>query len=146
MSAMLLIGFLNQPSGWVGMGMCVGIMAVSALVLVAARSQIAGLYTRDADVAALATTLLLYAAVFQVADGLQVGAAGALRGFKDATVPMLMNVFSYWVLGFPLAWWLGVGLGHAAPGVWTGLIIGLFACAALLSVRYRYITRDGSSA
>jgi multidrug resistance protein, MATE family len=134
-----------RRAGWVGIGMCVGIMAVSALVLVAARAQIAGLYTTDAEVAALATTLLLFAAVFQIADGLQVGAAGALRGFKDATVPMVMNVFSYWVLGFPLAWWLGVGLGHGAPGVWTGLITGLFAAAVLLSVRYRHITRDGSS-
>jgi MATE family multidrug resistance protein len=56
---------------------------------------------------------------------------------------MAMNVFSYWLLGFPLAWWLGVGLGQGAPGVWTGLITGLFACAVLLSVRYRHITRDG---
>jgi MATE family multidrug resistance protein len=132
-----------RRAGWVGMGMCVGIMAVSALVLVIARAPIAGLYTNDAAVAALASTLLLYAAAFQVADGLQVGAAGALRGFKDATVPMAMNVFSYWVVGFPLAWWLGVGLGQGAPGVWTGLITGLFACALLLSVRYRHITRDG---
>jgi MATE family multidrug resistance protein len=70
--------------------------------------------------------------------------ADTLRGFEDVTVPMAMNVFSYGLRGLPLACWLGVGLGQGAPGVWTGLIMGVFACAVLLSVRYRHITRDRS--
>ncbi len=127
-------------AGWVGMGMCVGVMLVSAVILVFAREGIAALYTEDAAVATLAAQLLLYAAVFQVADGLQVGAAGALRGFKDARVPMWLNLFAYWGLGFPLAFGLGVGLRQGAPGVWIGLIVGLFASAILLSVRYQRIT------
>lgn len=127
-------------AGWVGMGMCVGVMVVSAVILVLARHGIANLYTEDAAVASLAAYLLLFAAVFQVADGLQVGAAGALRGFKDARVPMWMNVIAYWGLGFPLAFGLGVALGQGAPGVWTGLIVGLFASAILLSVRYQLLT------
>ena len=135
-----------RRAGWVGMGMCTGIMVVSAIVLVIARHGIASLYSADEAVVALAATLLLYAAVFQVADGLQVGAAGALRGFKDATVPMALNVVAYWLVGFPLAWGLGVAAGHGAPGVWIGLIVALFACAALLSVRYHLITRDGVAA
>jgi MATE family multidrug resistance protein len=135
-----------RRAGWTGMAMCAGIMLVSALVLVVARSGIAGLYTEDTEVASLAATLLLFAAAFQVADGLQVGAAGALRGFKDAAAPMWLNVLSYWGIGFPLAWWLGVRAGWSAAGVWTGLIVGLFACALLLSVRYYRITRDGVAA
>lgn len=133
-----------RRAGWTGIGMCAGIMFVSALVLVVARGGIASLYTDDMDVAALAATLLLFAAAFQVADGLQVGAAGALRGFKDAAVPMWLNVLSYWGIGFPLAWWLGVRAGWSAAGVWIGLIVGLFACALLLSVRYYLLTRDGA--
>jgi multidrug resistance protein, MATE family len=92
-------------------------------------------------VLALATELLLFAAVFQVADGLQVGAAGALRGFKDARIPMLFNVFSYWIIGFPLAYWFGVSQGHGPRAVWLALIVGLFVCALLLASRFGFITR-----
>lgn len=133
-------------AGWVGIGMCAAIMLVSALVLVIAREGIAALYSRDAAVLALAAHLLLFAAIFQVADGLQVGAAGALRGFKDARVPMVLNVIAYWLVGFPLAWYFGVVRGGGAEAVWTGLIVGLFACAALLTARYRFVTRDARRA
>ena len=63
-----------------------------------------GLYTRDPSVQAIAISMLLMAAVFQVADGVQIGAAGALRGFKDTRVPMAINTFAYWVLAFPLSY------------------------------------------
>lgn len=128
-------------AGWVGIGMCAGIMAVSAIVLTIARPAIAGIYTQDAAVLALATELLLYAAIFQVADGMQVGAAGALRGFKDARIPMAINVFAYWVVGFPFAWWFGVVRGYGPRAVWLALIVGLTLCAVLLASRYASITR-----
>jgi MATE family multidrug resistance protein len=70
--------------------------------------------------------------------------ADTLRCFDDATRPMAMSVLSYRLLALPLARWLGVGLGQGAPGVWTGLITGVFARTLLLSVRYRHITRDRS--
>ncbi|MCW5570373.1 MAG: MATE family efflux transporter, partial [Steroidobacteraceae bacterium] len=85
-------------------------------------------------------------AAFQVADGLQVGAAGALRGFKDARVPMLLNVVAYWLIGFPLAYGFGVVLGQGVRAVWTGLIAGLVVCAVLLSWRYALITRRAVAA
>lgn len=85
---------------------------------------------------ALAATLLLYAGLFQVADGTQVGIAGALRGFKEARVPFLICVSAYWLIGFPLAWYLGFGRGQGAPGVWIGLTVGLFGAAAMLSWRW----------
>lgn len=130
----------GRDAGWVGIGMCAAVMSVSALVLLAARGPIASVYTADATVHALAAHLLLFAAVFQVADGLQIGAAGALRGFKDARVPMLLNVISYWVVAFPLAWYFGVARGGGPAAVWTALIAGLFSCALLLSLRFRVIT------
>jgi MATE family multidrug resistance protein len=116
-------------------------MAVSAIILVFARDAIAGLYTPDAVVRTFAGHLLLFAAMFQVADGLQVGAAGALRGFKDAKIPMLINVFSYWAVGFPLAYYFGLVRGYGADAVWLGLIVGLLFCAVLLALRYREVTR-----
>ena len=129
-----------RDAGWTGAAICVATMAVSALVLVLAREPIAALYSEDVAVIALAATLLQFAAVFQVADGLQVGMAGALRGLKDARVPMLMCVLAYWGVGFPLAWGLGVAGGRGAPGVWVGLIAGLFVAASLLTLRWRVVT------
>ncbi len=133
-------------AGWVGMALCVAIMTISALVLLVFRRQVAGAYTGDAAVLALATQLLAFVAAFQVADGLQVGAAGALRGFKDARVPMLLNVVAYWLIGFPLAYGFGVVLGQGVRAVWTGLIAGLVVCAVLLSWRYALITRRAVAA
>jgi len=123
-------------AGLVGIGLCGSLMLVSALVILAARHAIAALYTADPAVAALAASLLLFAGAFQVSDGLQVGAAGALRGFKDARVPLAINVFSYWVVGFPLAFELGVVRGLGPAGVWYGLIAGLTVCALALNWRY----------
>jgi multidrug resistance protein, MATE family len=81
--------------------MCGLFMLASAFVLFLFRDRIAAFYTSDPELLPLATALLTMAMVFQVSDGLQVGAAGALRGFKDTRVPMLMNVGSYWLLAFP---------------------------------------------
>lgn len=129
-----------RDAGWIGAGICVATMSVSAVVLVLARGQIAALYAADVAVVALAATLLQYAAVFQVADGLQVGMAGALRGLKDARVPMWLCIAAYWGVGFPLAWSLGIAEGRGAPAVWIGLIAGLFIAASLLTLRWRFVT------
>ena len=128
-------------AAWTGVGMGVAVMVISAIVMICARYGIAGLYTRDADVLLLAANLLLFAAVFQVADGVQVCTAGALRGFKDTRLPMFYNLVAYWGIGFPLAWYLGLDRGWSAQGVWTGLIAGLFVAALLLSVRLRRVAR-----
>jgi len=127
-------------AGWSGIAMCGIFMAASALVIVAANDQIPMLFTTDPDVRALAAGLLLFVALFHVPDGVQVGAAGALRGFKDAHIPMALNFVSYWVIGFPVAWYLGIRLGQGPRGIWIGLILGLFACAVLLSLRYRQVS------
>ena len=124
----------------VGIGMCAAIMVVSATLIVVLNDEIAAMYTRDAEVRSLAASLLLLAAVFQVSDGIQVGAAGALRGFKDTAVPMALCVFSYWAVGFPLAYVLGVRYGLGPAYVWIGLIGGLSVSAVLLVARFRKIS------
>jgi multidrug resistance protein, MATE family len=133
-------------AGWTGTAMGVGVMVCSALFILLANDWVAGLYTRDAVVAALAASLLVYAGVFQVADGMQVGMAAALRGFKDAAVPMVICVGAYWLIGFALAWYLGFTRGQGAPGVWIGLTVGLFAAAAMLTVRFRVVSRRSLTA
>ncbi len=127
-------------AGWSGIGMCALFMSASALVIVAGNDLIAALFTPDPDVRAIAAGLLLLVALFHVPDGIQVGAAGALRGFKDANIPMLLNFTSYWLVGFPVAWWLGIHLDRGPAGIWAGLIIGLFTCAVLLTLRYRRVS------
>ncbi len=136
----------GRRGGYTGIALCTGLMAFSAGILLFANEAIAALYTRDPQVLSLASKLLLLAGLFQISDGLQVGAAGALRGFKDARVPMWLNLFSYWGVGFPLAFGLGVVL-HAGPEyVWVGLIGGLTVCAALLSWRYAQVSRRAVAA
>ncbi len=127
-------------AGWVGIGMCGAFMSASALMILFFGEHIAALYTQDPDVRPLAAALLLMAAIFQISDGLQIGSAGALRGFKDARVPMLLSLFAYWGIGFPLAYGLGIVLQGGPAQVWVGLIAGLSVCALLLSVRYAWVS------
>lgn len=90
----------------------------------------------DAETIALVVQLLAVAAVFQVFDGAQVIAAGTLRGYKDTRVPMVLAAFSYWGVGFPVAWAMGFALGHGASGIWWGLAIGLMAATVALGTRF----------
>ena len=113
----------------------------SALLMLFGGAAIAHLYTRDAAIASLATTLLLYAAAFQYPDGIQALSAGALRGLKDTTVPMAITLTAYWLLGMPLGYWLGVELGWGAQGMWWGLILGLAVAALLLAARFYRLSR-----
>lgn len=124
-----------------GYGLAVIAQTLSALVLVFAAGTLAALFTQDPGVIALATLLMAYAAVFQYPDGLQALSAGALRGLKDTRVPMFITVLAYWGLGLPLGYWMGLGLGQGAPGLWTGLILGLSAAAGLLAWRFWRLAR-----
>lgn len=114
---------------------------LSALVLLSRHDAIVGVYTTDAAVAALASTLLLYAAAFQFPDGIQVMSAGSLRGLRDTRVPMLLAMVAYWGLGMPLGAGLGLGLGWGPQGMWAGLIVGLTAAALLMGARLAWRLR-----
>ena len=98
------------------------------------------MYTDDAAVLELATSLLVLAGLFQISDGLQLGCAGALRGYQDARVPLVITLVSYWGVGFTLAWLFGIVRHGGAPGVWLGLIAGLTAAGVLLALRFRVIS------
>ena len=111
--------------------------AFSASALLLGHDAVVALYTQDAAVAALAGSLLLFAAAFQFPDGIQVLSAGALRGLKDTRVPMWLAAFSYWGLGMPLGAGLGLWLGWGPQGMWLGLILGLTAAAVLMAARFQ---------
>ena len=126
-----------------GAGYALAMLAqtASALLLVTGAAWLAALFTADAAVIALASLLMAYAAVFQYPDGLQALSAGALRGLKDTRVPMVITVLAYWGVGLPLGAWLGLARGEGAPGLWTGLILGLSVAASLLGWRFWRLSR-----
>jgi MATE family multidrug resistance protein len=110
-------------------------------VLIVFRDTVVAIYTKDPIVQAVAISMLMMAAVFQIADGVQIGAAGALRGYKDTRVPMVINVFSFWVLAFPISYLAAVTYRAAPAYIWLGFVIGLTVAACLLTFRYMKVSR-----
>ncbi len=125
-----------RRAGFVGMAMALASQAVGGVLMLTMPRGIAGLYTSDAAVLSGAASLLFLAALFQLSDGLQVACNGALRGMKDARMPMAITLFAYWCIGMPLGWVLAFPMGLETPGMWIGLIAGLTAAAVLLFLRF----------
>jgi MATE family multidrug resistance protein len=128
-------------AGFAGMTMCAMFMALSAAVLLLFRGLIITLYTNDPLVTDIALSLLLVAAIFQVADGVQIGAAAALRGYKDTRFPMAINIFAYWVVAFPLAYLATVTYEAPPNYIWSAFVAGLGLAAVLLTWRYQRLSR-----
>lgn len=123
-------------AGYAGIFLCVLVAIVMATVLVTIPELLVSIYTNDTQVTEIAVALLLMAAIFQVSDGLQVSGAGALRGLKDTTIPMIVNFFAYWVIGLPLGYLIGIYWKIGPTGLWVGLIAGLTVAAILHNVRF----------
>ncbi|MDT8437733.1 MAG: MATE family efflux transporter [Wenzhouxiangellaceae bacterium] len=138
--------FAARLAGRVGIGMAAVFGLVSATIMSLFPTLIARIYTNDAEVIALAAHLLMFAAVFQVSDGLQASAAGALRGLKDTRRPMVYSLLSYWCVGLALGAWLTFARDFGAVGMWLGLIAGLSVAAVLMTGRFWRITRAFSDA
>ncbi len=132
---------LVRIAGFVGMGLSLLIMCVSALIMFSIPERIADVYTSDFPVRDLAAKLIILAAVFQLSDGLQVSASGALRGLKDTRVPMLVNIMAYWGIGLPLGYLLGIRYGMGPQGFWIGMIAGLTIAACIHPLRFYRLTR-----
>lgn len=113
----------------------VGFMATAAIVLIAAPTPLARIFSADAAVVGLATTLIPIAGVFQVFDGVQGVSSGILRGAADTRVPMLINLVGFVCVGLPAAWWLSRRTVLGPAGVWWGMVAALVVVAALLAWR-----------
>jgi len=129
-------------AGGFGIFICGAFMACAAIFLLVFSDSIVTMYTTNEAVKDIAISLLLMAAIFQVGDGVQIGAAGALRGYKDTRVPMIINTFSYWVLAFPLAYLAAVTFKLPPNYIWGGFVIGLSVAAILLTWRYNRLSRE----
>lgn len=130
-----------RRAGLSGFAVVLAGQMISGGLMLSFPGAIAALYTPDAAVRAGAGVLLRIAGVFQLSDGLQAAASGALRGLKDTRVPMLITAVAYWGVGMPLALALAFGVGWQAPGMWCGLIAGLTVAAALLASRFFALAR-----
>jgi MATE family multidrug resistance protein len=130
-----------RVAGMTGIATCIVFMAGSAAFLLLFRDVVVGIYTNDPSVSRIAISLLLMAAIFQIADGAQIGAAGALRGYKDTRMPMVINTFSYWVLGFPLAYMAAITFQAPPAYIWAGFVLGLTVAAVLLTARFNSLSR-----
>jgi MATE family multidrug resistance protein len=126
-------------AGWMALGLGAAVMSCAAVALLVFPYWIARLFTPEADVIAAGMLLLRIAAFFQLFDGLQVVATGALRGAGDTRTPMICHFVGYWVIGLPLGWLLCFGgiASLGAPGLWIGLSVGLVVIGIVLVEMWR---------
>ncbi|MHA6316149.1 MATE family efflux transporter [Altererythrobacter sp. CAU 1778] len=129
-------------AGWTGIAMGVGFMALTASIMVFAPHAVLRIYIdpfapENAAMVAYAIPFLLVAAAFQLFDGLQAVAAGALRGLQDTRTPMFIAIVSFWVPGLGAMWWLGLNTPLEGIGLWIGLLVALVCVAFALTWRWQ---------
>jgi len=131
----------------VGLGLSLSLAVLTALLTVMFRHEIALLYNDNPEVVALAGSLMMLAAFYQISDSIQVVAAGALRGYKDTRSAFYITLFSYWCVGMTTGYVLGytdmIRPSMGAHGFWIGLIAGLTSAAILFAIRLKYIQKKG---
>lgn len=93
------------------------------------------------EVVGIASKLLIAAAIFQISDSVQVIVLGALRGLQDVKIPTIITFVAYWVIGFPISFFLGKEEAYGTFGIWLGLLAGLSSAAILLYIRFNYLTK-----
>jgi MATE family multidrug resistance protein len=133
-------------AGWTALLLSSLFMGAAGVLLALAPKWIVRLYIGDAAVVACGALLLRIAAVFELFDGLQVVANGALRGLGDTRTPMLVHLAGYWAVGMPVAYGLCFPLRWGAPGIWVGLSAALVLIGAALVVFWRRAIRINSAA
>ena len=135
-----------RAAGVVGIAAALLFMSLTALLFALAPRTIVGFYLDPGDpgnarVVDHAVSFLRLAAVFQLFDGLQVTALGALRGLKDTRAPMLITLVSYWFVGLGAGVWLAFGRGLEGVGLWWGLVLGLAVASVALAARFLALLR-----
>jgi len=133
-------------SSMVGISLGLVIAVISASFIYVFNDWIARLYTPDLQVQSLASSLLIIAALYQFSDAIQVGAVGALRGYKDTLVPLFLTLIAFWIVGLGFGYSLGLtqvwGVPMGPKGFWIGLVIGLTCAAVVMILRLRWIARS----
>ncbi len=130
-----------RHAGWTALGIGAVIMAAVGLVFIVAPGLLLRPFTTDARVLSIGASLLAIAAAFQLFDGTQAVATGALRGLGDTRTPMIMNVLGHWVFGLPVGYALCFRAGWGVSGLWVGLCIGLVFVAVVLTIAWHRQSR-----
>ncbi|MCR9182344.1 MAG: MATE family efflux transporter [Flavobacteriaceae bacterium] len=117
------------------------IQAFFAILFIITKGILPTFYIDNAEVIQIASTLLIVAAIFQLSDGLQVVFLGALRGLQDVNIPSWICFVAYWLVGFPVGYFLGKGEAMGAMGIWIGLFAGLTVSALMLYLRFDHLTK-----
>ncbi|MEK4147693.1 MATE family efflux transporter [Robertmurraya sp. FSL W8-0741] len=127
---------------WIGVSLGVMMAIFCGLILLIFRFEIASFYTTDAKVLELTAHFLLFALFFQLSDAIQAPIQGALRGYKDVNMTLMMSLISYWIIGLPVGYILAMHTSLGPVGYWIGLISGLAVGALTLSMRLIYIQKQ----
>lgn len=139
---------MARTVAWNGIVISVIVAVINSTLLWFTAVPVIALYTSNTDIQALALTIISLAVIFQLSDSLQVNLAGALRGYKDTRIVMVITVLSYWIVGLGGGHWLGTkGIGDMSGplgvhGYWMGLIAGLSTAALLLAWRLKWISQQ----
>src|SRR5690606_6065864 len=126
--------------GFTSFSMAALFMLFFAVGFIVFRNYLPMLYINDSSVVEMAASLLIFAGIFQLSDGVQVVGLGALRGMADVRIPTIITLVAYWVIGLPLGYFLAFNYGYNEHGIWCGLLIGLTVAAAMLVFRFNFLT------
>lgn len=129
-----------KEAGMTLVAMGVVLMIFFAAIFVIGRDYLPFLYNDDLEVVAIASSLLVYAALFQISDGIQVISLGALRGMKDVKIPTLITFIAYWVVALPLSYYLSFILDYGPDGIWIALTLGLTIAAIWVILRFNRLS------
>ncbi len=117
------------------------IMLVFSILFMVFKNYLPLIFTTEKEVVEIATSLLIIAGIFQISDGLQAVILAALRGMQDVKIPTYITFVAYWVIGFPISYYLGLHTEYKTFGIWIGLLISLTASAIMLLIRFNYLTK-----
>jgi len=118
------------------------IMFGFAIGFVLLKDELPWIFTTDLEVIKIASSLLVVAGFFQLSDGLQAVILGGLRGLQDVNIPSLITFIAYWVIGFPVCYYLGTEINLGTFGIWIGLLTALTASAIMLFIRFNYLSNN----
>ena len=130
-------------SSYVGVSLCFIGALFNMIMLLIFRENFSSIYSKDIEVINVAITLLIYASIFQIPDGIQMGSLGALRGYKDTFAPMIFLLISYWVFAIPFGYFLtnyGFTKPLGAEGMWISMIMGLILFSIFIFNRLKLVS------
>lgn len=130
-------------SSYVGVSLCFIGALFNMIMLLIFRENFSSIYSKDIEVINVAISLLIYASIFQIPDGIQMGSLGALRGYKDTFAPMVFLLISYWIFAIPLGYFLtnyGFTKPLGAEGMWISMIMGLVLFSLFIFNRLRLVS------